>query len=140
METERVDCEEIFNDAGEQIYSIGDAHEQIVDIERIDWSMCFLCQNTNKNMIETLRHTETGIKKISEQLHKFAEIIEHKYELRWIKASLASEFLNDILINKHALYHKSWHDDYNDTKLTRTKASQHITPEFFIKNEEETRF
>ena len=66
METERVDCEEIFNDAGEQIYSIGDAHEQIVDIEWIDCSMCFLCQNTNKNMIETLRQTETGIKKISE--------------------------------------------------------------------------
>ena len=55
METERVDCEEISNDAGEQIYNIGDAHKQIVDIERIDWSMCFPCQNTNKNMIETLR-------------------------------------------------------------------------------------
>ena len=56
--------------------------------------------------------------------------IENKYQLLcWIKPSLSSEFLNDILINKHALYRKSWHGDYNDTKLTRTKASQHITPE-----------
>ena len=42
MEMERVDCEEIFKDAGEQINNIGDAHKQIVDIVRIDWSMCFL--------------------------------------------------------------------------------------------------
>ena len=59
-------------------HRIGDAYEQTVDIERIDWSMCFLCQNTNKNKMEMLRPTETSIKKISEQLHKFAEIIEHK--------------------------------------------------------------
>ena len=29
--------------------------------------------------METLRHTKTGIKKISEELCIFAEMIEHKY-------------------------------------------------------------
>ena len=42
---------------------------------------------------------------------------------------MSSDFLNDTVISKYAVYHKSCYDDYNDTMLTRTKASQHITPQ-----------
>ena len=58
------DCEEIVNVVNEQTDRIGDAHEQTVNIERFDWNMCILCQNTNNNKMESYSTQNQALKNI----------------------------------------------------------------------------